>query len=343
MLALIMSISVVLDVAENLDRFFTQNATLNEIIFDYYLNFVLFYGNQFSGFIAFLAVILLTSKMSRDTEIVPILAGGISYARFMRPFLIGASAIVLVSLMMNHYIVPNGNAKRLIFEEKYNSKKFNLSNIKQEITPGESVYFRSFYESNGYIDQFWLTHRDKSTGKLNKMFYASRAIGDSSSRKWRFQGAFERDFANADSLNHDFKMIPILDTLMGYTLADFTATRELAMTMSTPRLLEYIEEQKKSGSANISFYELKLHERSSYPLITFVLTVLGVSISSRKSRNGVGINLVFGLLVVLFYVFGIQFTTVGALNAGFNPFWAVWAPNLFFLGCALFFYSRAPK
>lgn len=342
MLILIMSISVVFDIAENLDRFLDQSATLKEIVFEHYVNFVLFYGNKFSGFIIFLAVIFFTSKMARDTEIVPILSGGISYFRFLKPYFIAASLLVVISLGMNHFIVPNANAKRLQFEEKYNSKYFSVLNQHKEFGHGTSVYFKSYYETRTYIDDFWMTTRDPKTGKLISLLYAQQAFGDSTSNEWTLKRPFIRVFDGSD-LKHKYYSAPLIDTTFNFTLEDFTRGKNAAMTLTTPELIEFIKSEEKTGSRNMAFHKIELHERTSFSVVTYVLVLIGVSISSRSGRNTLGINLVLGILVAILYFFANRFAVVGAYNAGFNPFWAVWVPNLIFLGIGVLLLRLAPK
>jgi len=337
-----MSISVVFDVAENLDGFIEHKADLKSIFLDYYLNFVIYYSNLFSAFITFLAVIFVVSKMARDTEVVPILSGGITYSRFLRPFIIGSLILASISLVMNHYVVPNANAKRNAFDSKFGNNKLGLNNVQKDIGPGQSVYFREFYSTRGHINDFWITQRNEKTGQIKILVHATRASGDSLSFNWKLNHYTKRVF-DENNLEHSFEYKRYFDTTLNFNMLEFTQRKEISGTMTTPRLKKFISDEQSKGSHNISFYQIELHQRTSYPLATFILTLIGVSISSRKSRNAMGVNLVMGLLVVLVYLFSYKMTTVAALNIGFSPFWAVWIPNIIFALFGYFVYLKAPK
>lgn len=337
-----MSISVVFDISEHLDGFIKKKAPIGAILLDYYLNFVLFYSNLFSAFITFLAVIFVTSKMARDTEVVPILSGGITYRRFLLPFMVGSTILAGIALGMNHYIVPEANYRKMQFGLEYGNNNVGLQNVQMEVGPGEDVYFRSYFSTRGHIDDFWLTKRDPETGRIIALIYSNKAVGDSLTNKWTLNHYTKRTFGQ-DELHHDYVYKRYHDTVLNFNLMEFTQRKEISGTMTTPELKQFIEKEKGKGSKHIAFYEVELHQRTSYPMATFILTLIGVSISSRKSRNGMGVNLVMGLLVVLVYLFSYKMTTVAALNIGMNAFWAVWLPNILFAVFGYFVYLKAPK
>ena len=204
------------------------------------------------------------------------------------------------------------------------------------------VYFKSYYSTREYIDDFWITKRDPKTNRLESVLHADIAYGDSSSYDWKLQNFFLRKFG-PDDMNHSFSNTAIKDTTFDFTLETFTATPNKAATLTTPELITFIESEKKKGSADIQFYKVELHQRTSYPLATYILTLLGVSIASRKTRDSIGVNIAIGLLLALIYIFCIKITTVAALKVGFPAFWAVWIPNIIFAGLSYYVYRKTPK
>ena len=340
MLLVIMSVAIVFDLAENLDRF--MNIPWEEVFRDHYVNFFLLYSNRFSALIVFLSALLFTARMARDTEIVPILSGGVSFRRLLVPYFLAATLITVYSLYMNHYAIPKANEVRLAFDDRYDGNRFFRENVHEEHGKGQTVHFKQYFESVGHIQEFLITNRDVQTGRLKSILYAAQAKGDTLSNRWTLSTVKIRSFGE-DGTNHVFRSMPQLDTSLSFSMAEFTADEEISSTMPTPELRAFIVRQEEKGVGNIEFYEVKLHERTSYPLATYILVLLAVSLASRKTRNSIGLNFALGIFLTLVYIFSMQMSTTASIKVGFSPFWAVWLPNIGFLLVTLYIYKRAPK
>lgn len=342
MLVLVMSISIVFDISEKMENFINRKAPLQTIIFDYYVNFAIYYSNLFSALFIFLAVLLFTSRMAKNTEIVPILSSGISFNRFLRPYAIAATILVIFSLYMNHFIIPPSNKTRLEFEKTYTNHTYVVQDLYKEADRGTLVFFKFYSTELGFLQDFWVTVRNPETGKIEHILHAEQAFGDSLENKWRLERFFIRSF-NEDKESHKFRNGVRLDTTFNFNIKYFTEKPEIVSAMNYFELKEFIESEKERGAPNVAFYEVEMHQRTSYPIATYILTLIGVSLSSRKSRDGYGRPIVMGIGLILLYVFGMKMTTVAALNVGMNPLLAVWLPNIIFAVVAILIYRRAPK
>lgn len=342
MLVLVMSISVVFDISEKIEDFISRKVPLESILFDYYINFILYYSNLFSALFIFLAVLLFTSRMAKNTEIVPILSSGVSFKRFLRPYFIAATVLTVFSLVMNHFIIPPANQTRLRFEKAYTNSAYVVKDLYRETEKGTIIFFKYYNSQQGFLNDFWLTRRNVETGRVEKIIHAEQAFGDSLSKNWRLERYFVREFKQ-DNIEHKYNQGVRLDTLMNFNINDFTTKAEVASAMSYFELKDFIEREREKGSKEVPFYEMEMHQRTSYPIATYILTLIGVSISSRKSRDGYGRPIVYGVALILFYMFAMKVTTVAALNVGFNPILAVWLPNIIFAAVAYLIYRKAPK
>ncbi len=333
-LSLIMLIAAVFDVSEKVEDFLKTHPPIIALVFDYYLNFVFFYGNFFSPLIVFIAVIFFTSKMAQNTEIVAILSSGVSFPRFLRPYIVAATILTLTALFINHFILPGANKKMVAFEAKYVWNKATYSKVHREMDKGLYAFVNSWFE--GTVDYMWV---EKWNGqRLNSVMYATRAQTDSLTNKWKLENYFIRTFNDSGQV---INQGPKLDTLLPFNIKDFGQRSEYAVTMTSPRLYEYIKEEKQKGNESIVNYEIELHQRTSYPVATYILTLIAACVACRKKRGGIGVNIAIGLVVAVFYIFCMKITSVAATNAGLTPLIAVWIPNVMFGIIAVFFYKWA--
>ena len=341
MLAVIMSIAIVFDVSEKLEKFVRSDAPFLKIIFNYYLNFVFYYGNLFSSLLIFLSVLLFTSQMAQRTEIVAIFASGVSFKRFLYPYFIGATILVGVSLYFTHYQLPIANATRLQFEEEYLNKQFRINdkNLHRQFEPNTIAYFESFSTINNVGYKFSIEKWGED-GKLESKLLADRARFDSLSGKWEIENYYIRNFTDSlESIEKGKK----LDTLLTLKPRDFGQRISVASTMGYKELTDFIDAERKKGSDKTVHYEIEKHQRTSYPFATYILTIIGVSIASRKSRGGIGADLAIGVLIAVSYIFAMKVTTVAATNAGLNPLLAVWLPNIIYFIISIIVFNRAQK
>ncbi len=335
-LALIMSLAIVFDISEKMDDFIRHDVSASSIIFDYYLNFVFHYSNVFSSMIIFIAVILFTSKMARNNEITAILCSGVSFNRMLLPYFVSAGIISGFSIYMNHYVLPHANETRVDFENNYMHHKASLQKVYREPEIGTIVYYE--FNDEKFFHQFLLQNWEGF--EFKKTVFAHRASCDSITGKWQLENYFIREVREGkDKIRTGNRM----DTTFNFPVAALGKKLNYASTMTTPELNEYISEEKEKGNSELALFEIEKHQRTAYPMAAFILTLIAVSVSSRNSRGGTGFHIFIGLLVALMYIFSMKITTVAATNVGFNPFLAVWLPNLIFLIVAAVFYKLAQK
>jgi lipopolysaccharide export system permease protein len=341
MLAIIMSIAIVFDVSEQLKRFIKYEIPVDKIILQYYVNFVFYFGNLFSSLLIFLSVLLFTSQLAQRSEIIAILAGGISFKRLLRPYFIAATILVGISLYFTHYQLPIANRVRITFEEEYMNKKHRIKdeNLHREIEKNTIAYFETFSTINNVGYKFSL-EKWTDEGELMYKMLADRASYDSTDGHWRIQGYRIREFTENGEVLRSGKT---LDTLLNMVPSDFGVKHTIASTMGYRELNDFIDEERRKGSDQTVFYEIEKHQRTSYPFAAYVLTVIAVSLAGRKVRGGIGVHLAIGVLIAVTYIFAMKVTTVAATNAGLNPMLAVWLPNLIYAGVAVFVFQRAQK
>lgn len=317
-LMLIMAIAVVVDITEKVEDF-RKGATMNEIIFDYYLNFLVFYGNMFSALILFISTILFTSKMTSNSEIVAILTGGVSYNRMLRPYLVGSIIIFVMSLFLNHYIIPITNVKRLKFENTYvgHNVETNAKNIHRQIKPGHYVYFETYNPSriSGYNFSYEVFNEDLS---LQQKFKANFVRFDTATSRWTLDNWSNRFFM--DDGSEQLSQGKRIDTVFDFNPGELAVKIQTSATMTTPVLLEFIEAERLRGSENLKHYNLEFHRRTSWPFATFVLILIAVSLSTKKTRGGLGLNIALGFAVCLVYIFMMQISTTFATVGNMSPF-----------------------
>lgn len=340
MLGIIMLVAVVFDASEKTQDFAEMTAGWREIVFDYYLNFIVYYGNLFSGLFIFLAVLLFTSRLAHRSEIIAMLSSGVSFPRLMRPYFIGATVLCALSLIVNHLVLPAANKVRLAFEEAHIRAIFFVDdqNLHREISRDVIASCERYGAKEQTLYRFGLERW--SDGALVSRTQAERAVFDSVSGKWRlFEYRTRELLGERERIQRGVAM----DTVLPMKPSDFGQRWETAMAMRTPELDDYIAAKRAQGDGKVASYLIERHQRTSYPFASYVFTLIGVGVASRKVRGGTGLHLALGVMLVLVYVFAMKITTVGATNAGLSPFIAVWAPNVLFALIGLWIYRKAPK
>jgi lipopolysaccharide export system permease protein len=339
-LAIFIIISVVFDISEHLDNFLTHHATVFEIAFKYYAGFIPFYINLLSPLINFLAVIFFTAKMANQTEIVPILSGKASFNRFLRPYFVAATLIFVVSLFANLYLIPFTNKLKVDFE---NTHGFNGDQQKNEVhlklDARTYVYVESYDASSHTGYQFVMEKFDGD--QLREKLTAPSITYDSVKRVWSIKGYTVR-YVNGLREKMLFD-IPKKDTTLDLYPSDFEAHDNVYSAMSLRDLNKNITKEKIRGAGNLRDMQYEKWRRFLYPFASFVLTLIGVSISSRKVRGGIGLPLGIGLFLCFAYIVVDKFALVFAIKSGLPPLIAAGLPNFLFgiLGCYLLY--KAPK
>ncbi|MEY2963259.1 MAG: hypothetical protein RL754_520 [Bacteroidota bacterium] len=353
---LILAIAIVFDISEKLDDF-QNGATMQEIVFDYYLNFIAFYGNLFSALILFISTIWFTSRIASNSEIVAILTSGTSFARLMRPYLVGATIICLLSLALNHLVVPQTNITRISFEEKYITGIDRPINKKvhRQILPGHYVYFETFsgIRQSGYQFSYEVFDDHQLRSKLSADFVRL----DTATNKWRIDNYKLRTI---DSLGHEaIKIGKHMDTVLAFSSEQIAPKLNSIATMNSSELSKFIAQEEITGNENIAAYQMEMQRRTSYPMSSYVFVLLAVSLASQKRRGGLGVNIAIGLVLSAIYIFTMQisqtFAGKGFLSIdsafgrslqwiGIQPAeFAIWIPNIIFAIIAVWRYQKAPK
>lgn len=339
-LALIILIVVVFDISEKIDDFVGKGAPLKAIIFDYYFNFIPFFLNLFSPLFTFIAVIFFTSQMATRTEIVAILSSGISYRRLLFPYMLSATVIAILSLYLNNFIIPHATKNQMAFENKYIRNEFYNSdkNIHKQISPGTYVYMEEYStpENRGYkfsIEKF-------SDGKLYYKLMSETITWDSTKSQWSINNYYIRTISG---MNEYIKKGNRLDTMLALTPSEFGRKDNTMGTMNYYELNDYITAEKLKGSENIEPYEIEKYRRNAFPFATFILTLIGVSIASRKVRGGIGMHIGLGIFISFTFIMFMQVSTTFAASGLVSPLAAVWIPNFIFSFLAWFLLKKAQK
>lgn len=339
---LIISIAVVFDLTEHLDKFLTRNATVHDIIFDYYLNFVPYYSNLFSQLFVFISVIFFTTKLAENSEIIAMMSTGVSFRRLLRPYMIAAAVISVLTFLLGAYVIPKGNVKRVKFENTYKRKNAvnYATNVQLEVDTGVIAYIgrydaptRTGYEFT--LDKF-VNKKLVSHLQANTIQYDSLAEEPCHwiVTNWQIRNLQGR----RELLTNGSRM----DTLVQMEPQDFLITKGQQETLTTPELSVYIDRQKARGFANIQEFEVEYWKRGASAFATFILTIIGVSISARKRKNGMGIALGIGLALILSYIMFQTVSSTFAINGGWPPALAAWIPNILFTFVAYACYKKAP-
>ena len=338
-IVLILSIAVIFDLSEKLDNFFDNNAPLEAIVFDYYFNFIPFYLNMLTPLFTFISVIFFTSKLAGNSEIIALLASGISFHRLMLPYLISATIIFIMSFFLGGYIIPPSNAELLEFENQY-IKKFKTNyarNIQMEVEPGIILYIERFEidQNRGYrmsLEKF----DDK---RLVSRLTAETLTWDSAYR-WTMENYLKRDF---EGMREKLSRGTSLDTMILVQPSEFFITARESAQLNNWELRQHIDRLKNRGIGNTKAFEDEYYKRYAMPLAAFIMTLMGVSLSSRKVRGGMGINLGIGLALSALYILFSTLSTSFSVSGAMSPLMAVWLPNLIFLAIGIYLYRIAPK
>ncbi|MBE6269595.1 MAG: YjgP/YjgQ family permease [Prevotella ruminicola] len=340
---LIISISIVFDVNENLAKFTTYNAPLKAIVFDYYANFVPYFANLFSPLFVFIAVIFFTSKLAGNSEIIAMLAAGVSFKRLLRPYMISAALIAAVNFYLGGYVIPKGNQVKMDFETKYKNKDRNLSanNVQLMVQPGVIAYLQQYDDltKTGYgfsLDKF---ENKKLVSHMTASVIRYDSISDSRYH-WKAQNYKIRTLKG---LREEIESGAVIDTLIQMEPMDLVFSKGQQETLTSTELSNYISKQVERGSVNVVQYEVEYYKRIATSFASFILTIIGVSLSSRKRKGGMGMYLGIGLALSFGYILLQTISATFAINADTPALLAAWIPNLLYIVIAYFCYRQAPN
>lgn len=340
-LLLIIGIVIIFDISEKIDDFVSREAPLKAIVFDYYLNFIPYFMNMFSPLFVFITVIFFTSKMAADSEIVAILSCGISFHRMMVPYIFSATLIAIFSLVLNLFIIPQANTDRMEFESKYIKGKHVTTsrNVHYQISPGEFVFVESFSSWNNTAYRFTLEKIEDN--RLVSKLSAETAVWDSTMAGWTLKKYFIRDYS--DGLEDKVRSGARIDTVINLKVSDLYKQKDSNETLAYGELNEMIATQKMRGDPNVKFTQMEKHKRFAMPFSAFILTIMGVALSSKKRRGGIGWNIGIGIALSFSYILFMRFSEMFVHTDALPPAIALWIPNVLFAVIAAFLYKIAPK
>lgn len=342
-IVLIISIALVFDFNENLSKFTKYHAPWRAIVFDYYANFIPYYSNLFSPLFVFIAVIFFTSKLAGNSEIIAMLSSGVSFRRLMRPYMISCVLIASVTFYLNSFVIPHGTVIRQNFESLYRNSKKNTSaeNVQLQVGKGTVAYIQHYDDryKRGYgfsLDKF---EGKKLVSHMTAMEIQYDTIADAKYH-WKATNWKTRTLVG---LRERIVTGDVKDTVILMEPTDLVYSKGQQETFTSPELLDYISKQTSRGSGNVVQYEVEFHKRIAMSFSSFILTIIGLSLSARKRKGGMGLYLGIGLGLSFGYIMLQTVSSTFAINAGTPPVLAAWIPNLIFAFIAYFCYRHAPR
>ena len=340
-IALIISIAVVFDVNEWIDNFINNKAPVKAIIFDYYANFIPYFSNLFSPLFVFISVIFFTSKLAENSEIIAMMSTGMSFKRLLRPYMVSAAIISVLTFGMGAYVIPKGNVTRLNFEDKYKKKKKQeyVRNVQVEVDSGVIAYMERYENYNKTAYRFSL---DKFVDKklVSHLTARSATYDTTTVHKWTLKSYMIREM---EGMRETITKGERLDSIIPMEPQDFLIMKGQQETMTSTELSDYIARQKRRGFANIKEFEIEYHKRIAMSFASFILTIIGASLSSRKVKGGMGLYLGVGLALSFSYILFQTVSATFAINGNTPPIVAVWIPNVLYSFIAIYLYRKAPK
>ncbi|MDB4173551.1 LptF/LptG family permease [Bacteroidia bacterium] len=339
-LGLFTVIIIVFDLSEKIDEFMENSAPFDEVIFNYYVNWVPFLLNLFSPVFVFISVIFFTSKMAQKSEIIAMLAGGVSYDRLLRPYIITSVFLALVSFSMFAWIIPKADKTRVVFENQYirDRTHYSASQIKTQISPGVIMSMGNFNFSDSAGFKVSLEHI--VDGSLRSKLFADRLNWNDKTQKWKLSKWWSREFIDGMEI---ISKGAVMDTMIAFNPEDFFRKNDDVQMFSLSELDEMINLENMRGTGNTFFYTTEKYKRFAMPFAVIILTIIGVSVASKKTRGGIGLNLGIGLLISFSFLIVFQFFLAYGSSGALHPLLAVSIPNIIFAFIAFVMYRLAQK
>lgn len=340
---ILIPIAVAIDIAEKIDKFLrNDDLTFLEVVNDYYVNFIVYYANTFMPLALFIAVIIFTSRLANNTEIVAINSSQISFTRFLYPYFIGATLITVFALVMNHFVVPSSNKVRKKFEKTYLKKSRyedkSVRNFSLQLNDSTYIYIQSFNLKNNSGYNF-STETYKGSKLKTKLTADNISWKEKDSTFLLSTWKIRKIFSKNDSIFSGSR----LDTTFAFSPKDLNYKSALSQEMPSSELAEFINISKKRGIKNLNSYLVELYKRTSLPLASYILTLIAVALAYRKRRGGMGTNLALGIFLMFLYVFFMKIGEVLGAVAGANALLNVWLPNILFGCLSIYLYINARK
>ena len=343
LIAIIITIGIIFDFNTNIDRLTQSNATTKQIIFDYYLNFIPYFSNLFSPLFVFISVIFFTTKLADNSEIIAMKSSGMSFKRLLRPYMISAGLIAVSTFFLGAFIIPKGNIAKNDF--------YNLHIKKRNITVAENIQMQVDTGVVAYITRFDNVRKSGYGFSLDK-FENKKLISHLTAQTLQYDTLAERPFSwtlrnyqirTLVNGREEIRKGAIIDTVILMEPKDFFYVKGQQETLTLPELDAFIDKQKLRGAAGISTFEVEYHKRFASPFAAFILTLIGVSLSSEKRKGGMGFSIGTGIALSFTYIMFQTIFATFAINAGWSPMISCWIPNIIFAGIAFWLYKRAPQ
>ncbi|MFD2248121.1 LptF/LptG family permease [Pontibacter ruber] len=337
---ILVSVILVIDFTEKNDDFIKNNVAISEILFDYYLNLIPYYANMLSPITVFIATVFVTAKLASHTEIVAILSSGVSFRRLLVPYVMGSSLIAVVIFALIGWVIPNANKESVAFQVKYVKSPFTYDsrNIHMKIAPETFVYMES-YNNTSHVGYNFAIEKINGT-RLSQKLTASSVAWNPEKQKWHVDNYTLRTF---DGEKETIYKGGALDTTLNMLPKDFESTYKLEQTMTLTELNRYINEKMDRGADDIEIYLIEKYERFSYPFAIIILTVIGVIVSARKARGGVGVQIALGFFLAFVFIIFVITSRSLAQVGDIEPHIAAWIPTIIFTGIGFLLYRYIPR
>lgn len=344
LITIIVIIAVVFDFNENIDRLTRSHAPFSKIIFDYYVNFIPYFANLFSPLFVFIAVIFFTSKLAGNSEIIAMKSTGMSFRRLLRPYMLSAALIAITTFLLGAYVIPQSNVARVNFQNRYIKKKTDITsidNIQMQVDTGVVAYITHFDNTSKSGYGFSL---DKFVEKKLVSHLTAQSIQYDTLSDRRFSWTLRQySIRTLQGRREKLESGAKLDTIIIMEPKDFFYVRSQQETMTVPELSEFIDRQRLRGAAGVATFEVEYHKRFAMPFAAFILTIIGVSLSCEKRKNGMGTSIGLGLALSFGYILFQTISSTFSINAGWPASLAVWLPNIVFAIVAFVLYRRTPE
>ncbi|MBT5354055.1 MAG: YjgP/YjgQ family permease [Flavobacteriales bacterium] len=337
-LLLLLLIVIVIDFSEKIDDFIQSNLSFFTIMSEYYLHFIPYFANLFSPLFIFISVVFFTSRLADNSEIIAIFNSGMSFKRFLRPFIISAVFLSVLSFILGSYVIPISNKYRIDFENKYikKQKKKLAKGIHLQKTKNHYYYLHQYNHKRNIGYKFSIENFEN--GKLKNKLRSEYIQWNEETKKWTLNKYEIRTFhENGETITPSKKLRKTTDTTLMLLPSDFIVQPNLAETMNLNELNKNIESETIKSSGKSKFYKIEKHKRIAFPFAIIILTIIAVSLSSKKKKSGIGTNMGLGLLISFSYILFFQFSSTLSINGNLEPWIAVWIPNILyvFLGILL--------
>ena len=341
-IALLMTIIIVFDISEKIHKFLDNEVPVNAIIFRYYFNFIPYFVNLFFPLFTFISVIWFTSKLSGNNEVISFFNGGVSFYRFMVPYIVGAIILSIISLLMSNFLIPHTNARMHAFNEEYLYKKRVITNTNIHFKSSENtyVYAERWRKQTLEGERFTVEVMDANKDKIETKISAAQVQYNDSTKQWHL---YDYSIHTFDETGQNIRAGIEMDTTFDFLPEDFNNDITITETMSYGELTKFIEKERKKGSSLVKHYLIEKNKRIANPLSILIMTMLGLSVATRKTRRGVGVHIFIGLFFVFTFIFFQQVSNVFAISEQLSPALATWLPNLVYLVVCVILLRFTPK